>query len=457
MDIKIPIKHLDRLLLIMALILVAVGIVVRLGTQKGQPGIETKPRTRTRTRTRTAVTLVFTQWWQDVLEKDTLAGLIKEFEKQNPGIHIRLDSRSYPEIQEKALKMAMAVVANNTGGSAEYQNPFPGTDILALDPRWLHELIQHEVLEPLTPYIENAEFTSGVYQENPATRYARWAIPLVSFMAPLFYNIAVLKAAGFDRPPKSRTDFLHYARTITAQNPNRFGMALSLDAANPEDMYLDVYSWVWASGAVMMKQGRPNITDRSIIETLEFLGTLWEEELLSPNSFSKTREQKLEEFCDGRIGMIIASVQDIDDIRERIGDTGFGITTIPVPDGYFGKPVFGLTSWYAGISRYSEHKEAAWAFIAFLAEQVSVLAVQTHGLPGIGNVPEDSLGDTPFYAKVYDMYEGGDTIQEFIGIPRVRELESIIWEELYTMLEEGRSARVTAEAMQRRWRDVLKN
>ncbi|MDR3333865.1 MAG: extracellular solute-binding protein [Treponema sp.] len=445
---KIPMKQVDRIILIMALILVMVAlIVVFVASRGGIKKFVTSPKT--------AVTLVFTQWWQDELEADTLAVLIREFEKRNPRIHIRLDSRTYLEIQNKALKMALAVVANKTRASSEYQNPFPRTDVLALDPRWLHELIQHEVLEPLTSYSDQADFTPALYLARPDAQYEAWAMPLVSFMAPLFYNIEVLQAAGFDRPPKNQTDFLRYARTITVPGTDRFGMVLSLDPEHPEDVYHEVYSWIWASGAIMMRDGAPSFTGRPLIETLDFLGTLRQEGLLSPGSFAKTREQKLEEFCTGKAGMMIASVQDIDFLRKRIGDTGFGITTIPGPEGYLGKPVFGLTGWYAGISRYSEHKAEAWTFISFLAESIAAPAAKAHAVLGSGTIPPDYLRDNPLYAKVYDMYEEGDTIQEFTGVPQVRELETIAREELYELLEAGRDAPATAETIQQRWEDVL--
>jgi multiple sugar transport system substrate-binding protein len=426
---KLPM--IDRLLLGLVIILLPVGFFIRTGAK-------TMKETQ-------ASTLVFTQWWQDELPNDTLTSIISEFEQSNPGITIKLEQLSYQEMEDQLLKGVPGTTSRS--------------DILALDPRWLYELIRQDLLKPLNTYIENTEnienmaFIPGLplsYKIPGSVEV--WALPVVSFMAPLFYNVEVLQLAGFDRPPKNRADFLRYARTITNSSAGRFGMALALSPEYPDGLYVDVYSWIWAAGGAMLQRGKPNFTSPSILETLDFLHTLYKEGLLSPDIFLKTREQKLEEFAQGKIGMILASVQDIDTLQQLMGDTGFGITTIPGVDAT-SKPVFGLTSWYTGISRYSVHQDQAWAFIAFLMERSSLITVASHAVPGNWNRARNLTGD--LYAKAYDMYEGGDAIQEFTGIPQVHSLETIVRDELYGMFIQDQDAATTAQAIQKRWEETL--
>lgn len=426
---KLPM--IDRILLGLIIILLPLGFFIKASAK-------IKEETQ-------ASTLVFTQWWQDELKNDTLTSIIHEFEQSNPGITVKLEQLSYQEMEDQLLKGV------------------PGTtrrsDILALDPRWLYELIRQDMLEPLNTYIENTEnmenmaFIPGLPSSYKLPGSAEvWTLPVVSFMAPLFYNAEVLQSAGFDRPPKNRADFLRYARTITNSGAGRFGMALALSPEYPDGLYVDVYSWIWAAGGVMLQGGKPNFTSPSILGTLEFLNTLYKEGLLSPESFLKTREQKLEEFAQGKIGMMLASVQDIDTLQHLMGDTGFGITTIPGVD-TTSKPVFGLTSWYTGISRYSTHQDQAWAFIAFLMERSSLITLASHAVPGNWNRVRNLNGD--LYAKAYDMYEGGDAVQEFTGIPRVHSLENIVRDELSSMFTQDQDAAATAQSIQKRWEEAL--
>ncbi|MDR2053562.1 MAG: extracellular solute-binding protein, partial [Treponema sp.] len=167
-------------------------------------------------------TLVFTQWWEHSLNAGILEGLIDEFEKQNPDIRITLDTRSYTEIRE---------LLTGTDDSAGGQN----ADILGLDPQWFGEAAVTERLEPLSRYYKKGE-NPGAFYTGAETLYGEWVRgewvrgewgrPLVSFMMPLFYNIDLLEAAGFDRPPKNQADFAAFAKAVTG--PDRYGFAIAL-------------------------------------------------------------------------------------------------------------------------------------------------------------------------------------------------------------------------------------
>ena len=399
---------------------------------------------------RNSVTLTFAHWWQDELDHNALNAIVAEFERTNPGIIIKLDNLSYHDMEDIILNGVNDKIAG-------FSENFSNADIFALDPRWLYGLIKNDMLEPLAPYMEATSFVPVMQTEGQERVFSEWALPLVSFMSPLFYNIEVLSAAGFDRPPKTRSDILRYARAITDRNNGRYGVALSLNQDYPQGVYIDIYSWIWASGAVILNQGESNFTSQQVIDSLDFLNDLYKEGLLSPDSFSKTREEKQEEFISGKVGMMIASIQDVEVIRKRMGDANFGITTIPVPDLYSGKPAFGLTNWYVGISRESRYKNEAWTFISYLARRSPILAAASYAVPGSGNGLEDYLTGDAFYSKAYRIYEGGDGIQEFAGYPAVHILDYIVREEIFNMFETDKSARATAETIQKRWEEVFQN
>jgi multiple sugar transport system substrate-binding protein len=168
---------------------------------------------------------VFSQWWQNELEANTLQTFIADFEKANPNISVSLDTRSYTELAGVALA-APPLVA----------------DIIAIDPQWFYELLRYNQLEPLNVYREaqtpdEAEKFSLTDTDN---EYDNWGVPLVSFMAPLFYNINVLRQAGFDRPPKTWSEILSYAKAISNPAESKFGLALALSPDYPQGIALDI-------------------------------------------------------------------------------------------------------------------------------------------------------------------------------------------------------------------------
>jgi multiple sugar transport system substrate-binding protein len=406
-------------------------------------------------------TLVFTQWWQDELEDGTLEALIGEFERRNPGIKLRLDTRSYGEVRDALIRAPGGLPAGKADGKAAGSPP---PDIIALDPLWFDALVQNDALEPLAPYWADSApgpvDTPDAAPSLPGTAEGRgdqWGVPLVSFIHPFFYNIELLQAAGFDRPPKNYAELLACARAVTDSSRGRFALALSLGPENPQGIFQDLLSWIWASsgniaGSSASGPGGFEFTAPPAVEALRFLDQLRREGLVMPGIFSGTGDEKTAAFTRGRIGMMIGSVPDIRTIRTQMDDSAFGITTIPAGPGYTGKPVLGLSGWYLGLSRQGQHKEEAWAFVSFLLERESFIAARAHAIPGSGN-SISAFDDDPLYAKAYDIYAAGE-LNPYAGLPRIAGLSAILREEVYAMFEEGQSPEETARVIQNRWEET---
>jgi ABC-type glycerol-3-phosphate transport system substrate-binding protein len=120
------------------------------------------------------VDLVFTQLRESEWEENAVLSLIEEYERLNPAVSIRLQARGYGEL-----------LTDTTG-----------SDLIVMEGRYLAEFIGAGTFSPL-----DASLQSDM-------AFGEWVIPLVSSMDVLFYNIDILKATGFDRPPKNRTEFL---------------------------------------------------------------------------------------------------------------------------------------------------------------------------------------------------------------------------------------------------------
>jgi multiple sugar transport system substrate-binding protein len=432
-------SHIDYLLLAIGLLVLLAGLFWS-GGKKAIAAV-------------TAPTLVFTQWWQDEIEEGALETLVSEFETLHPEIKIELKKLPYEEL--KALLF--------TAPAGEALPPFPG-DILALDPLWGAGLEGREILEPPPPPPSaEAAPSRGFPPGNPET-------PVLDFFCPLFYNIDMLTAAGFSSPPKTRNEFLSYARKVSKREEGVYGIAMALAPGNSRGIYRDIYSWIWASGALLFNAGKPAITSREITETLEFLAALGRENLIHPDSFEMGEAEKQEAFIRGRAAFIIAPVQDAEIFSSRMspGAEGrippggaFGFTAIPVPGGHSGKPAFGAFGWTLGISRQSRYKEEAGVFISFLAEKASYLAEKLHAVPGNRTNPpavqaqNGSLYSTAWDSKAWDLYIACDFIREFAGLKETARLEAAFTEELAFLLSGERGAAASAAAVQKQWEKIL--
>jgi multiple sugar transport system substrate-binding protein len=380
-------------------------------------------------------TLVFTQWWRDELEEGALESIIRDYEALTPGVTIILTHKPYE---------AMA------GELFRREDGEPPPDIIGLDSRLLQDLIRQEQLESLESYkLKEMGFERGQVFSGDG-EYEQWAVPLIAFMPLLFYNTALLEAAGFDRPPKTREDFLAYARALTDPAAGRYGTVLSLSPAPPQGLYGDVFSWIWASGAGLSPGGAPDFSGPAVIDTFSFFNQLHQEGTLAPSLFSKTGDEKREDFMEGRAAMMVGSISEINRIMKGNAALDFGVSTIPSSDKYPGRPVLGLAGWYAGINRESRHKDDAWDFLAFLNGRRSFLAAVAHAVPDGQSGSAEITGENPLYAKAYDIYTAGEAADLSAGIPGLAGMETILWEELKAMFEGKSGPEETGQSLQRR-------
>jgi len=367
----------------------------------------------------------------------TMETLVKEFKKQNPNLRIKL---------------------LNVPGEKGRE-----PDILFFDEDEYNDLAAAGDLLPLGSF---SEVETGVQ---------KLAIPLVSFMDLLFFNIELLQAAGFDRPPKTRDEFLACVKTISAADKGILADAAgAAKVLNEQSLSRDIFSWIWAAGGNFWsnEDSAPVINTRQMINDFNFLGRLYREEVLSPksssvpqnpalspNSFEMTGEQALEDFAQGKIAMIIASTRAIPALREEMGDDAFGITTIPSA-GTAGKYSVSLTGIFAGINKNCVFPEAAQVFLDFLAAQSPLFCAQLKAIPGY--VPEllstdnkNYIKEDPFYAKAWDIFESSVVVRGFLGIPGAQEYENAVCEEIQLFFESNRTAQETVAAIQQRWDKIF--
>ena len=400
-------KHGDKLLFVLALAILAAALFNLVGkkaiTQAAAPSI------------------VFTQWWQDNLEKDTLQTLIKEFESIHGDIKIVIKDRSYEDLRQDLFNPS--------------ETSFPG-DILALDPLWVPELLAGKTIE--TQEAENQRTFDPAQSGSDA--------PLLSFIDVLYYNVEILKEAGFTKPPKTRGEFIDCLKTLTNTEKGRWGLAM--DRNSSRGIYDDVFPWIWSAGAQLIKDGKPVVTSRPVVESLSFLASLNSEGFIIPGTL---HEGKLEDFISGRAAFMIAPEEETALVWERMGDQAFGVSSVPTPDNYAGKTFFASAGWTLGINSASAHKEEARLFADFLAGHASLLSEKAGAIPGNGN---PSPSTDPFYSKTWDITIAAEPARDFTGLPWT-ELEEIFKEELDALFEERSTPAGTAAAIQERWDTVL--
>ena len=388
------------------------------------------------------VTIEFIQWWEPELPAGSFRALMDQFEAQNPGIKVKLISGPYSNTRDQ-------IVTGAATGTL--------SDVVGLDGAWVNDLAKQGAIAALDPLVSSSNFDIKQVAAVIKVDNKSYMFPVASFVYPIFMNLDYFKTAGIANPPTNRTEFADAAKKLTNASQNHYGWVLPLSLQTPNGVQNDVMSWVWASGKSMLKNGRPDLTNADVIGALKFVDDLYKGGVISPGTFSKQEQEKVEEFVNGRIGMTISSLAHINMIRERNPNLNFTISALPAADGYSGKRGLPYAAWGIGVSEKSKHKAEAWKLVAFLmsAEINSKLVSIAHAFPGNVNAKPDFVESDALYAKAYEIFRSGYLANEFTGLPVAEDLMRMFDEEIQLMLDGKQTAEQAAANAQKKWEAVF--
>jgi len=384
------------------------------------------------------VKIEFIQWWEPELPAGSFRAIMDEFEAQNPGINVKLISGPYSATRDQ-------IVTGAATGTL--------SDVVGLDGAWVNDLVKQGAIAPLDGLIASTNYDASQVAAIIKLDNKSYMFPVASFVYPIFINLDLFKAAGIEKLPTNRSEFLATARKLTNPEKNQYGWVLPLSLEAPNGAQNDVMSWVWASGKSMMKDGRPDVTNPDVISALKFIETMYKEGLISPGSFSKKEQDKVEEFVNGRVGMMVDTLAHINMIRDRNPSLNFTVSDFPAVDGYTGLKGLPYAAWGIGISEGSKNKKEAWKLVTYLMspEVNSKLVSIANAFPGNVHATPDFVSTDELFGKGFKFFQSGYLANEFVGLPVAEELMRILNIEVQLMLDGKQTVEQATANAQAKW------
>lgn len=384
------------------------------------------------------VTIEFAQWWEPELPDGSFRALMDQFEEANPGITVDLVSGPYAATKEQLF-----------AGAASGTMP----DVVGLDGAWVNDFAKQGVITDLTALMSETGYDDSELASQIQVDGSTYMIPVVNFVYPMFTNDAILAEAGVDAPPATRSEFAEAAEAITALGDDVSGWALPLSLEAPNGVQNDVMSWVWASGGSMLADGQPDLTNEAVTSASEYIADLWDAGVIAPGSFTMKEQDKVEEFTNERVGMMIDTLSHINLIRESNPDLQFSISPIPAEDGYDGERGIPYASWGIGVAENSENKEAAFKLVEFLmsTDVNSELSTIANAFPGNTESVPDFVDDDELFATAFEIYQAGYPANEFTGLPVAEELMRLFGEQFQAALDGQQTIPDALEKAQAAW------
>jgi len=383
-------------------------------------------------------TIEFIQWWEPEMPAGALRGIMDGFEAANPGIKVKLVSGPYSATHDQ-------IVAGAASGTL--------SDVVGLDGAWVNGLAKQSAIAPMDSLMDDAKYDRAQIADIVKVGGKSMMFPLASFVYPVFVNLDLAKAAGLDKMPTNRTEFADAAKKMTQADKNQYGWVLPLSLQTPNGIQNDVMSWVWASGQSMLKDGKPDVASDAVVGTLTYIKSLQDAGDISPGIFAKKEQDKVEEFVNGRVGMMIDSLAHINLIRQRNPKLNFGISALPAVDGYTGKRGLPYASWGIGISNNSTHKAEAWKLVSYLMspDVNGKLVSIANAFPGNVNAKPDFSKSDPLFAEAFKIFQSGKLANEFVGLPVAEELMRQMDIEVQKMFDGQQTAQQAAANTQKQW------
>ena len=343
-------------------------------------------------------------------EGEVVQQLMPDFERENPGIKVRVQAMPWSAAHEKLLT---SYVGEST------------PDVAQLGNTWVPEFAAINSLEPLGPYVARSAtvkpeaFFRGIWDTNVIDGVV-YGVPWYVDTRVIFYRRDLLAQAGYDSVPQSWSAF----RTALAALKRRQG-------AEKYPIFLPTNEWAqpivlgMQAGSPLLKDGGRYgaFSDSTFRRAFEFYLGLFRDGL-APVAGNNDVANPYQEFARGLFAMWITGPWNVGEMRKRMPPE--------LKDAWATAPLPGPTGDSSGVSlaggssvvvfRGSAHKDAAWKLVEFLArpEQQLRFSRLTGDLPASLEAWRDSslLGDRHFRAFYTQL-------QRVTPLPKVPEIELI--------------------------------
>lgn len=348
--------------------------------------------------------------WAMGREGEVIGDLIPQFERENPGVTVRIQQLPFTAAHEKLL----------TGFVGDAM-----PDMAQLGNSWVPEFAALGALEPLdarvaaTPAIPRDDYFPGIWDSNliDGTLYG---VPWYVDTRLLFYRRDVLQQAGFDHPPR---DWAEWRRQMTAikkvVGPDKYAVYFPLNEYEP----LEILG-LQASEPMVTDDARGNFRSAGFRKSLDFyLGTM--RDGFAPVAANTEIANVWDEFDRGFFSFYITGPWQIGEFKRRLpADRQNEWMTAPMP-GPDGPGLSNAGGSSLVLFKSSKHKDAAWKLVAFLSRPD--IQLKFHALTG-DLPPRKSVWATPAlandpYAKAF-----GEQLTRVRATPKVPEWERIATE-----------------------------
>jgi multiple sugar transport system substrate-binding protein len=293
--------------------------------------------------------------WAFGREGEEVRQLLPEFERQNPGIRVRVQQIPWIAAHEKLLT---AYVGEATPDLAQIGNT------------WIPEFVALRALEPLNDWVarsrtvDSAAYFGGIWSTNTIGDTV-YGVPWYVDTRVIYYRTDILARAGYARMPTIWAEWRRAMEAVKRElGSGHYAILL------PTNEWAQPYVLGMQAGSTLLDSaGRHGVfSDSAFRRAFEFYVGLFDGGL-APKLGNVEIANVYQEFARGRFAMWISGPWSLAEFRRRIPadlQDDWATAPLPAPAGdSAGVSIAGGSS--LAMFRASRHKEAAWRLVEFLS------------------------------------------------------------------------------------------
>ena len=296
-------------------------------------------------------------------ENETLMNdLIPKFESENPGIKVNAVSHEWAELHDKILVSASS-------------QSLP--DVARLDIAWSPEFQQMGVLVALDQEMPDFSEVAGTLLDSALSTAniggSYYALPLNTNSKILFYNTAMLEAAGVE-VPTTMDEWVEAVRKLSGTNAN--GQQI-WGWNEPALSGWNICPFIWSFGGSLTNEEQTvatgYINSPETVKAVETFAMLVQEGALT--GFNSGDIPMTDGFGTGRYAMMLEGPWKTAELAGAYPDVAYGTAYMPAGEG-------GSISVLGGedIAMFNTaNREAAWKFMQFMTGEYAETAMAKCG------------------------------------------------------------------------------
>lgn len=287
-------------------------------------------------------------------QESDIEGITSEFEQKNPNIDVQTEYVSYEALHDK-------IVTSSAAKSGAY-------DVVLIDCIWPAEFAQAGFVLDVTDKVSEAQrkdIWPGALEA--ATYKGRlYGMPWLNDVLYLYYNEEMLKAAGYDQPPKTWTELQQMGKAAVDKGLVKYPF---IEYFKQEEGLTIAYAYYLAAfgGKFFDENNKPAFNSPEGLAALKYMADGMKNGLYNPASLESTYEEVRRAFSQGEALFSVNWTYQLNLSNDPNESKIAGKSRLAVMPGEVATSATINGGMALSVTSDSKHPEEAWKYIEYLS------------------------------------------------------------------------------------------